>query len=307
MSTSCKPIVAYSCLDDFTFIHSKFLAPLPPSMSEFMCSLRLVFSHILDVNHLLKEIGPLKKAKNLPAAISYLKRHFFVPIEMEIPHQDQENLGSHGHNVIRITELFAKVSSLLKIDPVACQSVVHNQMTTIEEHANIFYPCCTSLQEPMDSSNIRVWMDNAKKLSTDNMVFLWGFRGRVSAGRLKSLLHRTHDLFSEENFEVKLADKSCAVVVFWRPGSAEALLKTMDSGGVGSSVLREMISEGLKAAGYGTYEKVCRLGFWEENLADSLNKALTEPTFDLSTASRKIASDIYWSSDDSMMINLNDL
>lgn len=72
-------------LADFTFIHSKFISPLPPSLNEFMCSLRLVFSNIVDVNHLLKEIGPLRKAKNLPAALSYLKRQFFVPMDMEIP------------------------------------------------------------------------------------------------------------------------------------------------------------------------------------------------------------------------------
>jgi len=72
---------------DFAFIHSKFLAPLPPTLSEFMCSLRLVFPNILDVNHLSKEVGPLRKAKNIPATLSYLKRQFFVPIELETPQQ----------------------------------------------------------------------------------------------------------------------------------------------------------------------------------------------------------------------------
>ena len=70
---------------DFTFIHSKFIAPLPPSMAEFMCSLRLAFCEILDINHLLKEVGPLRKANNVPAALSYLKRQFFTPVELEIP------------------------------------------------------------------------------------------------------------------------------------------------------------------------------------------------------------------------------
>lgn len=75
------------CIADFTFIHSKFLAPLPPSLSEFMCSLRLVFPNILDVNNLSKEVGPLRKAKNLVSTLSYLKRQFFVPIELEIPQE----------------------------------------------------------------------------------------------------------------------------------------------------------------------------------------------------------------------------
>lgn len=56
-------------------------------MAEFMCSLRLVFPNVVDINYLLREINPLRKANNMPAAMSYLRRQFFVPIEMEIPEQ----------------------------------------------------------------------------------------------------------------------------------------------------------------------------------------------------------------------------
>lgn len=78
-------LILVALFADFTFIHSKFIAPLPPTLFEFMCSLRLVFTNIIDINHLSKEIGPLRKAKNLPAALSYLKRQFFVPIDIELP------------------------------------------------------------------------------------------------------------------------------------------------------------------------------------------------------------------------------
>ena len=87
---------------EFAFIHSKFLSPLPPNMDEFMCSLRMVFPHVLDVNHLMKEIGPLKKVTNLSAAASCLKRRFFVPIDMEIPHQGQ-SLFTNLLNLTTIT------------------------------------------------------------------------------------------------------------------------------------------------------------------------------------------------------------
>jgi len=72
---------------DFTFIHSKFITPLPPNVDEFMCSLRMVFPLVLDVQQLMKEIGPLRKVTNIPTAISYLKDHFFAPIDMETLHQ----------------------------------------------------------------------------------------------------------------------------------------------------------------------------------------------------------------------------
>lgn len=74
---------------DFTFIHSKFLAPLPPNVDEFLCSLRMVFPHVIDVQQLMKEIRPLRNVTNIPTAISYLKDHFFAPIDVEILQQGQ--------------------------------------------------------------------------------------------------------------------------------------------------------------------------------------------------------------------------
>lgn len=74
-------------LADFTFIHSKFLAPLPSTLEEFRSSLCLVFPNVLDVNHLMNEINPQTKVNNLPACISYLKQRFFAPIDIEIPNQ----------------------------------------------------------------------------------------------------------------------------------------------------------------------------------------------------------------------------
>lgn len=54
-------------------------------MDEFRHSLHLVFPHTYDINHLMKEIGCLRKVNNLGAAISYLKRRFSLPIDMEVP------------------------------------------------------------------------------------------------------------------------------------------------------------------------------------------------------------------------------
>ncbi|XP_077227699.1 polynucleotidyl transferase, ribonuclease H-like superfamily protein [Tasmannia lanceolata] len=304
MSTSHKPIVAYNCLSDFTFIHSKFLGPLPPSMSEFMCSLRLVFSSILDVNHLWREIGPLKKANNLSAAFAYLRRQFFVPLDVEIPHQVQGNVGSnHGHDVLRIANLFSKLVSILKIYPSTCQTVAGHHTTGIEDYANIFYPCCTSLQEPVDG-DVGVGTDNVRKVSTENLVFLWGFRVGISAGVLKRQLQGSHDVLSGD-FEVKLVDKTCAVLVFWDQGSAEALLTDMDTGAHGFGALLEMISNGLKAAGYEAYKRVLSSDIREAYLPDSFDKVLTEPLpHDFLTESGKDGPEIHWSNDS---IELNDL
>ncbi|XP_042504772.1 poly(A)-specific ribonuclease PARN-like [Macadamia integrifolia] len=308
ISVSQKPIVAYNCLTEFTFIHSKFLASLPQSMSEFMCSLRFAFPCILDVNYLLKEIGPLKKAKNLPAAMSYLKRQFFMPLDMELPHQgfsEQEHERmNHGHNVLRITQSFAKLCLILKVTPGTNQTVNDDLDNSLESYSNNFNPFCTSLQESIDAEGI-VWMDNTRKVSTEDLAFVWGFRSGMSAAVLKSIFRGSHDVFSED-FEVRLVDKSCAIVVFWTPGSVEVLLNVLGSGAVGSGGLKEMISEGLRGAGYELYKRICRLGLWESNLAESLDRALEEPIPDvLGADSTKDLSEIYWSNDS--VIKLEDL
>uniref|UniRef100_A0A5B7B6L9 Putative poly(A)-specific ribonuclease PARN-like n=2 Tax=Davidia involucrata TaxID=16924 RepID=A0A5B7B6L9_DAVIN len=300
ISASQKPVVAHNSLDDFTFIHSKFLTPLPPSKDEFKCSLRMVFPHVLDVNHLMKEIGPLKKVTNLPTAISFIKRRFFVPIDLEIPQQAEANESEiHGHNVLRISQLFAKLCSLLKVTPEALEDDSGHLCSALEGYANIFNPCSTSSQDPIDG-DVTVWMDDTRKVCSGDLVFLWGFRRGVSARMLKNQLSGSHEVFSEE-FDVQLMDKSCAIVIFWNPGLAESFLEAMDSGGISCEPLKEMISEGLRAAGYDIYNKVCRLGLWKADLADSLDKALAD-TDSLSEAHSKEPSEIYW--DTVSMINL---
>ena len=74
---------------DCTLIHSKFIAPLPPEVDEFVSSLCMVFPKVLDVNYLMKEIGTKRKVSNIPAALSYLNNHFFAPVDMEIPDRGQ--------------------------------------------------------------------------------------------------------------------------------------------------------------------------------------------------------------------------
>ncbi|MFS7947835.1 putative poly(A)-specific ribonuclease [Helianthus anomalus] len=93
ISASQKPVVVHNSLNGilyqhyFTFIHSRFISPLPPTKDEFRSSLHSVFHDIRDINHLMKEVGPLNKYTNLPSAISYLKRNFFAPVEIDIIHK----------------------------------------------------------------------------------------------------------------------------------------------------------------------------------------------------------------------------
>ncbi|KAF6162396.1 hypothetical protein GIB67_012544 [Kingdonia uniflora] len=204
----------------------------------------------------------------------------------------QENEGKHhDHSVLLTTYLFAKLNSILKVP-------YNNQVsTTLKSYLNIFNYCTTNLQEQVDGEN--VGMDSARKASTADIIFLWGITSGISAEVLKTRLQGTHDAFSED-FEVRLVDRSCAVLVFWKPSIAAELLKVINSGGEGYNALRELIEEGLRAANYDAYKRVCRLGFWETDLADLLDKILAHCPDD----SKQDSSEILWSSD---LINLEDL
>ncbi|CAN1269163.1 Poly(A)-specific ribonuclease PARN-like [Linum perenne] len=284
ISASQKPIVSHNSLNDLTFIHSKFLAPLPPSMDEFMASLHMVFPHVIDVNHLVKEIGLRKNVASVPYIISYLKHRFSQPVDVEIPFQVEEG-EIHGHNVVSISELFAKLCCILKLTPGTGEHHVENRCSSLGAFVNNFHPRVTELQEPTDGE-VRVWTSsNTKQVRCEDLVFLWGFRTGTTAGKLKTLLEGSHEVFSQ-GFHVRLVDQSCAIVVFSRPSSSTAFLNAMSNlSDTSSNSLRELASEGITATGYETYERACRSGLWEANLADSLDKAMADIDYSLGSGS----------------------
>jgi len=206
----------------------------------------------------------------------------------------------HGHNVLRIAYLFAKLCSILRIAPA--ESDNKSLVPALEEYANILNPCSMSPQESTDG-DVSIWTNSTRKVSCEHLVFLWGFKRTMTAGKLKSLLQGSHDVFSEE-FDVRLVDKSCAIVVFWKPGLSETFLNVMNSEEICGS-LREMVSEGLRAACYANYKNICRLGIWEADLAESLEKVLEEPDYLGKTDSETNPLEVHWFSD--LVINLDDL
>ena len=209
----------------------------------------------------------------------------------------------HGQNVLRISHLLANLCSILKITPEMIQSDGGHLASALEGYANIFYP-----HEDQTDGDLRVWTDDTRKASSEDLVFIWGLSGKMSAGSLKRLLQGSHSVFAGE-FDVRMVDRSCAIVVFWQPGLSQAFLESISSNGI-SGRLRKMVSEGLRAAGYETYEKACKLGFREADLADSMDKALEEPDHcseedDSETKPSSGSSQIYWSRDS--IINLDEL
>ncbi|KAJ4748715.1 Poly(A)-specific ribonuclease PARN-like [Rhynchospora pubera] len=247
ISNSQKPIISINCLNDFAFFHEKFIAPLPPSLHEFTCSLKMVFPKILDLGHLMKEIGPLKNAKDTSSSLN-----------LEVPFQADRDGGqsNQGRNALKIISLFVKINYL---------HICNN----IEGYFNIFHPTAFMELESVgcqdDTNTYLTHQEDIAKLGVHNLVFLWGFNA-ASNLQLKDMLRKYHPIF-DENFDLKIVDRNCAAIAFQRQGAVVELLKELKPR---SSSIENMISDGVRIAGFGAYEKVCKMGLWDGRLADSL-------------------------------------
>ncbi|KAL5057690.1 hypothetical protein RYX36_029294 [Vicia faba] len=302
ISASEKPVISHNCLNDCTLIHSKFIAPLPSEVDDFVSSLCKFFPKVVDVNYLMKKSGTMKKSTNIRNALSYLNTHFFAPVDMEIPDQDTVNKGkTDGLDALRLSYLFMKLCSVLKISPIVTPLDNRQLVPKLEDFA--FHPCSANVQESSCNEDVTVWTNNTKKINCEHLVFLWGFKFGMTAGMLKSALRESNDIFSEE-FDVRFIDKSCAVVVFWQPGLSKDLVNVMNGEEI-SGGLKELISDGLRVTGYETYRTMCRLGLWEMNLAESLERALESSLSDEKISSERKPSEIQWCNDN--VLNFDDL
>lgn len=199
-----------------------------------------------------------------------------------------EQCNIHGHNVLRISELFARLCCILKLTPEETKHHNYDE-SLLSSNLQGFNLDFNGFQE---ADEIRVWTHNTRKISINNLVFLWGFRSGISAGKLKNMLCKSHDVLSEDDvFDVRLVDKNCAVVVFWKNGLSEWFLDAIGSGDGFS---------GLMAAGYDTYERVCKSEILGADLAASLDE------FDkVSRDHIEEPAEVYWNSE--LMINFDDL
>nr|GMD67023.1 poly(A)-specific ribonuclease PARN-like [Ipomoea batatas] len=138
-----------------------------------------------------------------------------------------DSVKSHGHNVLKISELFAKVCSILKVDPKAPEAIEHRSNASSSRMLCKYFACLSDNEE-----DVRVRAKAVKELA----VKMWS---------------------------------SCG-------GSRVGFPLDSSLGALDSCSLKEMVSEGIRAASYDAYVKVCKLGLWKANLADSLELALEE-------------------------------
>lgn len=215
--------------------------------------------------------------------------------------EETDRANVHGHNVLRVCQLFVKLCSILKISMEIPEGGQTQLSTFLQGHSNMF--CSSDARDPVNE-DIRIWTGKSRTVSVGNLVFLWGFKSGRSAQDLKDVLCNSHDVFLED-FDVKMVDRTCAIVVFWTPGFSESFIRVMDSGELFSDKLEDMISEGLKAADYETYRRVCESGLWKSDLAECLDQAMEETEILSGAKAQNEKSIISWDNDE--MINLDEL
>lgn len=207
----------------------------------------------------------------------------------------------HGHNVLRVCQLFVKLCSILKIS-LEIPEGGHTQLPAfLQRCSNMFRS--SDARDPLND-DVRIWTGKSRTVSVNNLVFLWGFRSGTSAQDLKDVLCNSHDVFSEE-FDVKMVDRTCAIVVFWTPGFSKSFIRIMVSGELFCNKLKNMISEGLQAADYETYRRVCESDLWKPDLAECLDQAMDETEVLSEAKMQQEQPVICWNNDE--MINLDEL
>lgn len=285
---SGKTIVGYNCLTDFTTIYSNFIAPLPPTVKEFLCSLHGIFPHLVDVSHLLnavhaKEIPSTRKGKSLQAVLSDLNRQFYLHLNLEVPldfkcHGDRRP-KCHGYDLLRLTYLFSKVCRLLKISSSNLMVDAYSG-AALASYANILYPNSICLNEPNNQGEVINQEKDSLHSKTSNIVFIWGFEAGSSARDLLQMLHNMNEV-CQKGINVQLLDESCACVRFRRSKYADIFVQNMESRygisrSANSKTKEEITSEGLRAVRYNVYEKLCKLPLWKYKLAESFELAMSK-------------------------------
>lgn len=142
-----------------------------------------------------------------------------------------------------------------------------------------------------DTINHATKQEEIAKWSTPNLVFIWGFNS-TSSSNLKNQLKSYHPKFNED-FTLRVVDRNCAVAAFKRQGAGVELLKEVEAR---SSSIENMLSDGVRITGFGAYKKICEIGLWDGELADSLQTVmLSEPT-EMHVSVENNTSEIYWDS-----------
>ncbi|KAG5017757.1 hypothetical protein JHK85_023893 [Glycine max] len=260
--------------------YSDDLLPLPiPTKSGTIHAVRIVLANSKEDKDLLE-----RELRNLEEEESKKIRGFREVIDL-------------------ISASQKPLCSILKISPNVTESGNKHLAPELEDFTNVFHPFSTPIQDSFNGGDVGMWTNNTKKVSCEHLVFLWGFKIGITAGMLKSLLRSSHDIFSRE-FDVKLVDKSCAIVVFWQSGVSKRFLDILNSEEIRGD-LKELVSDGMRVTSYETYNTICRLGLWEMDLAESLERALESSCCDIESNCERKSSEIHWYNDN--VINLDDL
>ncbi|XP_078431863.1 polynucleotidyl transferase, ribonuclease H-like superfamily protein [Wolffia australiana] len=254
LSSEEKLLVGHNCFLDFAQMYSKFVRPLPPSITEFSSELHKNFANITDTRYLLKAIPVIrqlmkKSSSSLSSAFSILCPHIsqgshgtslassvLVKVEVEANDNGSCTGAKHeaGYDAFMTGCVFAQACCHLGIDfkhLSASSSLIQNP--NLQKYINLLYPnwnggvvinLLTGEEMPDSSGQLFKW--RYPKMIFDNTVIIWGFPFSIKPRELRECLNRA--LGQDSVVSIFYIDSTSALVQFSSPVLASEFLATKE-------------------------------------------------------------------------------
>uniref|UniRef100_A0A1D1XU77 Poly(A)-specific ribonuclease PARN n=1 Tax=Anthurium amnicola TaxID=1678845 RepID=A0A1D1XU77_9ARAE len=290
LSLEEKLLVGHNCFLDIAHVYSKFVGPLPSSITEFASAVNKVVPHIVDTKHLLRVAPAIQrlmkgKSTSLSSAFSLLCPHIpftsnasgsvsqlYVKIEVQEDVSGSNSGAKHeaGYDAFMTGCIFAQACSFLGIDfrlHSTSKELLHN--VKLQKHINFLYPSWNGgtvvdlrTGHEVPESGLQVYKRRFPKIIFDNTVVLWGFPLKIKPKELKACLCKV--LGENSVTSIFYLDAAAALVQFSKEELATDFLLLKDSlerNDDAISVLHplsELLEGGRTcAANYEIYKQLC--------------------------------------------------
>ncbi|XP_042520170.1 poly(A)-specific ribonuclease PARN-like [Macadamia integrifolia] len=308
LSSERKLLIGHNCFLDIAHIYSKFFAPLPSAVEEFVSSLHEKFPYVVDTKHLLRtanaiqnlmkrqstslssafahlcpEIACVTKGSALPH-LSYLK----VEVQVDDMRSSNWNSGAKheaGYDAFMTGCVFAQACSRIGIDfKLHSPSTVLAHNEKLQKYMNLLYLSwnngaiidLSSGKVTPESSAFHFIKHRYPEVVFKNIVLFWGFPSKLKPRELRECISKVFG--SESVTTIYYLDKTASFIQFSKEEFVNEFLvlkETLERNNDAISVLHPFskLLEGghTHAANYEVYKEICSSAISRILFADQAN------------------------------------
>ncbi|XP_043690392.1 poly(A)-specific ribonuclease PARN [Telopea speciosissima] len=329
LSSERKLLIGHNCFLDIAHIYSKFFAPLPSAVEEFVSSFHKKFPYIVDTKHLLRtnnaiqnlmkkhstslssafahlcpEIACVAKGSTLPH-LSYLK----VEVQVDDMRSSNWNSGAKheaGYDAFMTGCVFAQACSRMGIDfKLYSPSTVLAYNEKLQKHMNLLY-LSWNIGAVIDLSSGKVTPESSgfyfnkrryPEVVFQNIVLFWGFPSKLKPRELRECIAK---VFGPDSVTaIYYLDKTASFIQFSKEEFVTGFLvlkETLERNNDPISVLHPLskLLEGghTHAAKYEVYKEICSSAISRILFADQANSVCIKLREELDTQELVSSSEI---------------